>query len=96
MHISELVNGTKKADISGVITEVSEARTVNLKIGRSARVATATLQDSSGTVKLALWDDDIAKIKMDSLVSVKNGYVTEFRGEIQLNIGRYGQLEVSG
>lgn len=96
MNINELRAGTKKADISGVITEMSEARTVNLKSGRTAQVATATLQDSSGTVKLALWDDDISKVKKDALVSVENGYVSEFRSEIQLNVGKFGRLVVSG
>lgn len=99
MNISELKGGsnpTKKANVSGVITELSDAREVNLKSGRTAKVATATLQDSSGTVKLTLWDADIEKVKKDSLVSVVNGYISEFRGEIQLNTGKFGRLEVSG
>jgi ssDNA-binding replication factor A large subunit len=28
------------------------------------------------------------------MVKIENGYVTSFKGEIQLNIGKYGKLSV--
>jgi ssDNA-binding replication factor A large subunit len=32
---------------------------------------------------------------VNDLVKVENGYVTSFRGELQLNVGRYGKLSVN-
>jgi predicted aconitase with swiveling domain len=37
---------------------------------------------------------DISKIKTGDKIKIENGYVTSFRGEIQLNIGRYGKLSI--
>ena len=30
----------------------------------------------------------------DARVKVTNGYTNNFRGEVQLNVGRYGKLEI--
>jgi ssDNA-binding replication factor A large subunit len=33
-------------------------------------------------------------VKVNDTVRVENGYVTSFRGEIQLNVGKFGTLTV--
>ncbi len=57
-------------------------------------MATATISDETGTVKLTLWNEQIDKVNVDDTVSVENGFIKTFRGEIQLNIGKYGRLNV--
>jgi len=92
MKISELKDGMRKVDVEGIISEIPEPRTVTLRTGQQARVADCTLQDASGTVKLSLWDDDIDKVQVGSRVKIENGYTNSFRGELRLNVGRYGRL----
>ena len=46
------------------------------------------------TIKLTLWNEQIDQVKVDDVVKIENGYVTSFRGEIQLNAGKYGKLSV--
>jgi replication factor A1 len=58
------------------------------------KVATAIIADETGTIKLTLWNDQINQVNIDDKVKVEKGYVTSFKGEIQLNIGRYGILTV--
>jgi replication factor A1 len=58
------------------------------------KVATAVIADETGTVKLALWNDQINRVNVNDKVKVENGYVTSFKGEIQLNVGKYGKLTV--
>jgi replication factor A1 len=94
VDISELRDGMRKVDVAGVIVKKEATRTVNLKAGGTTTVANARLKNSTGEVKLVLWGADIDKVAEDSLVAVTNGYVTEYNKEIQLNIGRYGQLKV--
>jgi len=84
----------RKVDVEGIISEIPEPRTVTLRTGQQARVADCTLQDASGTVKLSLWDDDIDKVQVGSRVRIENGYTNSFRGELRLNVGRYGRLIV--
>lgn len=93
MKISELGPEMRKVTLKGKITEISEPRDVVTRYGES-RVATAVLSDDSGSVKLSLWDDTIDTVKVDDEVEIENGYVTVFRGEKQLNVGRFGKLNV--
>jgi ssDNA-binding replication factor A large subunit len=96
MNILDLKDGMKKVDVTGVVKELSEEKTVNLKAGGTARVRDAKIEDSTGSITLSLWNDDIAKVKKDSVVAVTNGFVTTFQKVIRLNVGKYGKLSVDG
>jgi replication factor A1 len=52
------------------------------------------LKDDSGEIKLSLWDDQIDQVKQGSKVRITNGYTNSFRGELRLNVGKFGKLEV--
>ena len=80
--------------IEGVIDTISEPRTVNLRTGGQAQVADAVLKDDTGQIKLTLWDAQIKMVKSGSKVKIENGYVTSFKGENSLNVGKYGKLNV--
>jgi len=58
------------------------------------RVANATISDETGTIKLTLWNDQIDQVNINDNIKIENGYITTFRGEMQLNVGRYGKLSV--
>jgi len=94
LKISDLRKGMRGVNVRGEITEVSEAKEVVTRYGTTAKVATATLKDDSGSVKLILWNEDIDKVSPGSLVEINNGYTVAFRGVLQLNIGRFGKLMV--
>lgn len=59
------------------------------------RVATAIISDDTGQIKLTLWNDQIDQVNVNDNIKIENGYVTTFRGEMQLNVGRYGKLTVT-
>ena len=94
MKISELRAGMGKVNLTAMVKEISQPRDVMTKFGESSRVATAVISDDSGTIKLTLWNENIEKVSPDCQVQIENGYVTSFRGENQLNVGRYGKLAV--
>ena len=79
--------------IQARIDRKGEARTVNTKFGET-QVCDAYLVDESGEIKFTLWGDDIPKVKDGDTVSVENGYTTTFRGEVQLNKGRQGKMDI--
>jgi len=81
-------------DVNGQITQVSDTRTVNLKAGGTTTVADATLSDDAGDIQLALWGDDIGKVKVGTMVSVINGYTNTFKDQVSLTKGKFGQLLV--
>lgn len=96
MKIRELRDGMRNVNIVAKVLEISEPREVRSRYGdETLRVATATISDETGTTKLSLWNEQIDKVNIDDTVSIENGYVRSFRGEIQLNVGKYGRLNVS-
>ena len=94
MKISDLTVGTKSVNLKGKIVEISEPRDVVSKTGNALRVATAALSDESGKIILSLWNEQIDMVGVNDLVQIENGYVTEYQGIKQLNIGRYGNIQV--
>jgi replication factor A1 len=81
--------------ISGRIKSLGQIRTVNLKSGGQAKVCDVWLEDETGVISLSLWDEQIKTIKEGSYVIVENGYTTTFKGEVRLNVGKYGKLSVT-
>ena len=95
MKIKELVNGMKRVSIEGKVTEKSETREVMSRFkNESYKVASVVIADETGSIKLTLWNEQIDQVNVDSIVKIENGYVSSFRGEIQLNVGKYGKLTV--
>jgi len=82
-------------DIEGKVTDKSETREVTSKFkNETYKVASAVIADETGTVKLTLWNEQIDQVNVGNIVKIENGYVSSFRGEIQLNIGKFGKLTV--
>ena len=86
----------KRVEVEGNVVEKSDAREVMSRFKDEVyRVATAVISDGTGTIKLTLWGDQIEKVNVNNTVKIENGYVSTFRGEMQLNVGRYGKLSVT-
>lgn len=95
MKIAELRDGLRRVDVEGQVVETSEPREVRSKFtGETYRVAEATISDDSGTIKLVLWNEQIGQVKVNDTVKIENGYTKSFRGEVQLNVGKYGKLTI--
>lgn len=93
MKISELVGGMKRVEVTAKIVNVSPPRQVKSRFGDATyNVADATLQDSSGAIKLSLWDEAVDSVKVGDIVQIENAYTTVFKGEVQLNVGKFGKL----
>ena len=95
MKIADLKGEVSRVDVEGEVIEKGETRTVNLRAGGTSTVADATIKDDSGTIKLSLWGEQINSVDVGDKVKIENGYTKAFRGEVQLNIGRYGKLTKS-
>jgi len=85
----------KNVSVEAKVTEKSEPREVMSRFkDETYKVTTVLIADETGTIKLTLWNEQINQVNVDNMVKVENGYVTSFRGEIQLNVGKYGKLTV--
>jgi len=95
LKISELRDNMRRVNVTGKIVDKSETREVQSRYGRGKlRVASATLQDETGSITLTLWNQQIDEVNVGDTVKIENGYTNSFRGEVQLNVGRYGKLSI--
>jgi ssDNA-binding replication factor A large subunit len=83
MNIKDLRDGMRTVEVEGEVIEISPPREVSLRTGGQAKVADAPRKDNQ--------IDQVAK---GARVKVTNGYINQFRGERQLNVGRYGKLDI--
>jgi len=96
LKIKDLRDGMKRIDIQAQVIEKESPREVLSRYKDVVhRVANATISDETGKIKLTLWNNQIDEVNVNDNIKIENGYVTSFRGEIQLNVGRYGKLTVN-
>jgi replication factor A1 len=95
MKINELRDGMRRVSVVAKVIEKSEPREVRSRYrDETYRVADAIISDETGKIKLTLWNQQIDQVNIDDTVKIENGYIRSFRGEIQLNVGKYGTLTI--
>lgn len=92
MKIKDLSIGSARVKVEGKVVNKSEPKTIKLWDGRDANVADAVLEDESGSIILTLWNDQIDMVNVGDKVQIINGYVSNFKKEKRLNLGRYGKI----
>jgi len=88
--------GPNSREVNAIVKVVSKSEVRNVT-GRDYsvhRVADALVGDETGCVVLTLWDDNIDKVNEEATLQITNGYVNLFKGNMRLNIGRYGSLQI--
>jgi len=94
--IGELNPSSRAVNVLAKVVSKSEVRNIaSGKDGEPHKVSDALVGDETGCIYLTLWDDNIEKVNDGDTISIKNGYINLFRGNMRLNIGRYGTLEVA-
>ncbi len=95
MKIKELQNGMKRVEVEASVVDKGNTRQVQSRFkDEMYNVADAMVQDDTGTIKLTLWNEQIDMVNVGDNIKIENGYVTSFKSEIQLNVGKYGKLTV--
>jgi replication factor A1 len=95
LEIKALTTGMKRVEVEATIVDKGNARQVQSRFGNETfNVADAIIQDETGTIKLTLWNEQIDQVKVGDRIKIENGYVTSFKSETQLNVGKYGKLTI--
>ena len=91
--VAELRPRMKNITITFKVLEVGEEREVSSRRDLTThRVLDAVVGDSTGTVQVPLWDETIDTVEVGQTYTLRNGYTGLFRGNLRLNVGRYGEL----
>jgi len=94
--VGELTTNSRAVNVTAKVVSKGEARDIAFgRDGASHRVCDALVGDGTGCIVLTLWDDNIEKVKAEDTIKIGNGYVNLFKGNMRLNIGREGTLEIA-
>ncbi|MFX1576072.1 MAG: GNAT family N-acetyltransferase [Promethearchaeota archaeon] len=92
-RITEIQKGKQRVLVEGSVDQLSSPRTVmSRKTGEELRVAEVNLSDDTGSIKLVLWNEQIRQVKENTVIRIEEGYVKEYRDELQLSVGQWGMI----
>jgi len=77
----------------GEIVFKDDEKQVQTRFG-PATVSWAVLEDDTGSLRLNLWREQSDRVKIGDFVRLVNAFVKVYKGEMELNIGSDGRIEV--
>lgn len=92
-RIADLKPGMS-ASIEGEVISIEASREVRTKYGKLIRVANATVADDSGQILVTLWGNDIDRVSIGDKIRIENGWVSDFKGTLQITAGKSGKMEI--
>jgi replication factor A1 len=93
--IKDLHDGMKRVDVEAKIVEKGDPREVRSRFkDETYKIVDAVVADETGSIKLTLWNEQIDMVNVGDNIKIENGYVTSFKSEMQLNVGKFGKLSI--
>jgi len=92
LKIKELKPGMENISVIVRVLESYGVRAIRTRAG-DRTIGEYLVGDETGRVKLIAWGSKAAALAMGDVVEVKGAWVSVFRGEVQLNIGRSSSIE---
>ena len=98
--IADIKADMNNINVSGRVLDMSEVRNFEKKDGSAGRVGNILLGDSTGKIRLTLWDektDLLDEIDFDESIEVLNAYSREntFSQQVELSLGARGIIQRS-
>jgi replication factor A1 len=94
VKVETLTPNSRGVNIIVKVVSKGEVRSVTGRDYSVRRVADALVGDETGSIYMTLWDDKIDAINDGDTLRITNGYINLFRGNMRLNVGKYGSYEV--
>jgi len=94
VQIKDIDAGVKWVNMTARVVGKSNTRNVFSRSGDPLALSIATISDGTGSMRLPLWNAQIATVSIGDTVQIENGRVKTFRGELQVSVGRNSKLEV--
>ncbi len=99
LEIKNIVSGMKNVNIIGRVFKISDITNFKTSDGKDGKVVSIFIGDSSGFVRLPLWNDQVkiveeGLLKVGSAVQVMNGIAREnIFGDVEISLGKYGSIK---
>jgi len=91
--IAELKPGMKSVNITFKVVKTRDERSVKSPTdGEMHRITDAIVGDSTGTIRMPIWNDNIDLMNKGETYTLTNGYAGLFKGSLRLHIGKFGSI----
>ena len=94
VKVETLTPNSRGVNIIVKVVSKGEVRSVTGRDYSVRRVADALVGDETASIYMTLWDDKIDAINEEATLRITNGYINLFRGNMRLNVGKYGSYEL--
>ncbi|OGS51040.1 MAG: hypothetical protein A3K65_00885 [Euryarchaeota archaeon RBG_16_68_12] len=95
MKAKDLRAESKVDSIELTVTSKGEVREFSSRSGAVGKVCDCKVKDADGDeLQVTLWNEEIERVQANDRIRISNGWVREWRGNLQVSAGRYGRLEV--
>ncbi len=94
MSISELKAGMNNLTLTAKVASVSSPRQIQTKFGGMTTMTEVQLQDETGNIRLPLWGQQSEGIEEGQNVELTGAFTKEFKGNVELGLGRSGKIRV--
>ncbi|TXT66503.1 MAG: putative replication protein A [Promethearchaeota archaeon] len=101
LNVSDIKLGMKNIILIGRVKAIYKIHTFKRKDGNEGKVGSFLLHDTTGDIRIVLWDDKAEILTHDDfdlneLVKVVNGYVKENNfSNPEIHVGRLGKIELN-
>ncbi len=92
LKIKDLKPGLENVEVKVRVLERVGIKTIRTRSG-DRTIGLYTVGDDSGRVTLVAWGSKAAALEAGDSVRISNAWVSTYRGEVQLNIGRNSIIE---
>ena len=95
VKIKDLKPGMERVNLRIKILQLQPPRKVTTKFGRSHVLVDGLAEDPSGQAPITFWNDQIealSGVKMGDVIEAKNCFVSSFKGERRINVGRGSEI----
>jgi len=91
LNIRDLKPGMSSVDIRVTVSEILKPKQIITGKGVEHEILEAKVEDETGAMTLVLWDEKILPLKVGDVLQIGNGFVTSFKGQWRINVGKYGE-----
>ncbi len=92
LNVRDLMPGMSSVNMKLKVLDVSEPDQIITGKGVEHKILELEAGDETGTIKLILWDDKVIPVKVGDLIQIENGFVSSFKGEWRINVGKYSEV----
>jgi len=92
LNIRDLKPGMSSVNIRVTVSEILKPKQIITGKGVEHEILEAKVEDETGAITLVLWNEKILPLKVGDVLQIGNGFMTSFKGDWKINVGKYGEI----